>query len=101
MHGYKWPINWNVRAIPATFWSAPWYRKVGSTIGPRSVIPQSLFKTLSPQGQRVAAGFASATEDIDVHWGPDWQVVGPGHKDKESKVQRGLVVGKMETVPKL
>ena len=66
----------HARAIPAAFFSAPWYR--GNSAQPRhqrKVLPPSVFNTLSERGQQVAAEFAAETEQIVAEWSPDWDTV--------------------------
>eukprot|EP01048_Picozoa_sp_COSAG05_P010374 COSAG05_NODE_908_length_6643_cov_2.923441_7_plen_197_part_00 len=56
-------LSKNVRAIPGSYWSAPWYRK---NRGPRlqPLIPRSSYEQLSEYGQRVSADLAAPTDDI-------------------------------------
>jgi hypothetical protein len=88
-HGGTPNLGRHVRAIPGSYWSAPWYRKQS---GPaQTLIPKSCFARLSEQGQRVATPLASPTEDIvplgsaathvstatsSALWAPDWDVEG-------------------------
>ena len=70
-------LSEHARAIPATFWSAPWYRKPRSgsgAYGRQAVIPQSIYQSLSKYGQQVAADLASANEEADTSWAPDWDL---------------------------
>jgi hypothetical protein len=57
-HGGTPNLSQHARAIPATFWSAPWYRKQSSASGAygrKAVIPRSIYESLSEAGQRAAA----------------------------------------------
>ena len=74
-HGGTPNLGRHARAIPATFWSAPWYRKPTSgsgAYGRSAVIPRSIYETLSADGQRVAGHMASESETVDDRWAPDW-----------------------------
>jgi hypothetical protein len=76
-------LSEHARAIPATFWSAPWYKKPASgsgAYGRKAVIPRSVYETLSAAGQRVAADLASHTEEADTSWAPDWDQEPPNTK---------------------
>jgi hypothetical protein len=93
-------LSEHIRAIPAAFFSAPWYnpyqpkRDGWATVSHNRMIPPSVFRTLSPEGQAAAAEFASESEEeVVCEWHPRFAA-----QDQE---QAAALLNGEEPLPKL
>ena len=107
---FSFSLSKHCRAIPGSYWSAPWYNKFGN--GPvQTLLPMSSYEQLSEFGRKVAARLASDTEELRVCgakvnstatarvlWKPDWDTTtnpGKGGGGDLNNVHTGDVLPKL------